>query len=162
MNFSLLDSLQCVQFNLGSYAGYGYLFVSLSPSLLPWRQLVPPKAQTKIHPEPSGTPSGPFWQIIFPLPSPPGLFFYLMFSWSMLVTVSIAGFYKFGIERLLTYRTKYTQNQEDHPLGPLGETTCSLHYHFLTTTIPPFSSFLLIFLLLLCFWFWFFIFTTLF
>ena len=86
---------------------------------------------------------GSFCEIIFSLPSHSAHLLF-MFLWSLLgLYISIALLYKFGIEHLLTYRTKYTQNLEDHPLGPLRETITifSLHHHFLTTTIsPPFFS----------------------
>ena len=87
------------------------------------------------------------------LPIVPHFFYLVYVQWSMLgLYINIAGLYKFGIQHLLTQRTKYTKNQEDHPLGPLRQTTFYLHYHFLTTTILPprflFSSFSFYFLFL--------------
>ena len=76
------------------------------------------------------------------LPILPPYFILFVFLWSMLgLYIRIAGLYKFGIEHLLTYRTKYPQNQEAHSPGPLRQTTFSLLNHFLTTAIPPFFSF---------------------
>ena len=100
---------------------------------------------------------GSFCEIIFLLPSHSAPLFYLVqILWSILgLYLRISGLYTFGIEHLLIYRRKYTQNQADRPLGPNRQTTFSLHYNFFITTISsPFIliSFLFSFLLL-CFWF---------
>ena len=107
---------------------------------------MPSNTWAKMYPEPDGTRVGSFCETIFSLVSHSAPLFYLVYVlWLMLgLYMSFAGLYKFGIEHL-TYRTKYTQNQEDHPLCPLREAIFSLYHHFLTTT--PF------FLLLLCFFF---------
>ena len=101
-----------------------------------------------------------FCEIIFSLPilPPPTPFISFMLWWSVLgLSRSIAGLYDFGIEHLLTCRTKYTQNQEDHPLGSFRYTRLSLHYHFLTTSIrPTFFSFFLFSLHFFSFSFFFF------
>lgn len=89
---------------------------------------------TKIYPEPSGIPClFILWDYILSLflfcPS----FIIFMFWWSLLrLSISIASLYKFGIDHLLTYRTKYTHGG-DHPLGPL-------HYLSTATFSPPQSS----------------------
>ena len=87
------------------------------------------------------------------------LFMFWQSMWSMLgFYISIAGLYKiyikFGIEHFLTYITKYTQNQEDHPLGSpqVDYILCPLpllHHHHHPPFLSLFSSLLSCFLFLL-------------
>ena len=134
---------------------YGFLFFCffLSHLILQWWKLTPSNTWTKIHPEPSGTLCWYIlWDYILFLPIVLPSFILFLFLWSMLgLCISFAHLYKFGIRYLLTHRTKYTQNQEDHPLGPLGKTIFSLHHHFLTIPQFFFFFFFLIIMLMILF-----------
>ena len=67
------------------------------------------------------------------LPILPLSYIFLFLCLILGLYISIPGLHKFGIEHLLTYRTKYIQNQKDHPLGPFREIKFSLT----TTSSPP-------------------------
>ena len=137
ISFSLLDSLQRVQFNFGRYMRYWFVFFCffLTYFVLQWWKLVPSKTRPKYtqnRVEPANL-VGSFCETIFSLPFHSVPLFYTVYGlWLIL------GLCWFGIEHLLIYRTKYTQNQEDHLVGAIRETIFSLYPHFLTTIIAPF------------------------